>query len=222
MGAPYNRVKFSIAESDFYFKRVLTKNLLNNPFYNLMKDCNNGHELIKQLYLRQEDIFLIELYMPIMTGFEAIKFIRNSGNKTPIITYSPTFQADMYALLKPFSSVYYCEKKGMVITDILKNYVLSSTKSYDEYLLQWKDKTLEFYEEIEKEKMEKNRPTLIEIQIMRLSYEGLTNKEIGKKLNLSARTIDTYVSRLLQKLGLRNKIDLVRFCVEQGYYNYSK
>src|SRR5690625_1733210 len=104
-------INFSIAESDYYFKKVLVKNLLTNPFNRIVKDCNNGHELIKQLYLRKENIFLIDLFMPIMTGLEAIKFIRNSGNQTPIITYSSTYQSDVHSILKSYPSVYYCQKK---------------------------------------------------------------------------------------------------------------
>lgn len=76
-------------------------------------------------------------------------------------------------------------------------------------------------EYIQKQKNENYTPTVVELQIMKLSYQGLSNKEIAQELHLSLRTIDTYIARLLKKLNLRNKIDLVRFCVEQGFYNYN-
>ena len=40
-------------------------------------------------------------------------------------------------------------------------------------------------------------------------------------MNLSPRTVDTYIKRLTEKLGLKSKLDLVRFCVETGFYNTS-
>ncbi|HFK5520207.1 TPA: response regulator [Elizabethkingia anophelis] len=84
-------IRFSIADSDFYFKQFLLKMLLENPFYRVVNDCNNGHELISRLYRKQEDVFLINLYMPILSGLEAIKFIRQTNKTTPIITYSATY-----------------------------------------------------------------------------------------------------------------------------------
>ena len=212
---------FSIAESDYYFKEILVNSLLNNPFYHIVKNCNNGHELVSQLFIRHETVFLIDLYMPIMSGLETIRFIRHSGNNTPIITYSATFQADVSLMLEEFNSVYYCQKKSIVILDILKNYVLTTSKDYTEYLNEWKAQPFVVQEYMRRQQQGWYTPSLIEIQIMKLCYEGLSNKEIGQYLNLSGRTIDTYVTNLTQKLGLRNKIDLIRFCVEQGYYNSS-
>lgn len=215
------RMNFSIAESDYYFKEILVNTLLSNPFFSIAKNCNNGHELISQSYFHTENIFLIDLYMPIMTGYEAIKFIRQSGNQTPIITYSATFQSDISAQLMSMNNVYYCQKKSVVILDILKNYIFNPSNTYADYFKEWEKQSFEVIEYMNRQKKGWYEPSLIEIQIMKLCYEGLSNKEIGVYLNFSSRTIDTYINNLARKLGLRNKIDLIRFCVEQGYYNSS-
>ena len=55
--------KFSIAENDFYFKQFLVKMLQENPFYEIVSDCNNGSELINRLYRKQEAVFIINLFM---------------------------------------------------------------------------------------------------------------------------------------------------------------
>lgn len=216
-----NKTLISVAESDFYFKEILLKTLLINPFYSIVKNCNNGHELISQLYYRTETVFIIDLYMPIMTGFEAIKHIRKTDHQTPIITYSSTFQSDMYNNLSNIDHVYYCQKKSAVIIDMLKNYVIHPNRSYSQYIEEWKKQSADTLAYMNRQKKHWFEPSLIEVQIMKLCYEGLSNKEIGQYLNLSSRTIDTYIANLTQKLGLRNKIDLIRFCVEHGYYNSS-
>ncbi|TAF51122.1 MAG: DNA-binding response regulator [Oscillatoriales cyanobacterium] len=46
--------------------------------------------------------------------------------------------------------------------------------------------------------------------------EGLSNSEIGDRLFLSSRTIEKYVSRLLEKTNTRNRIELARFAIEHG------
>ncbi len=216
-----NIVRFSIADNDFYFKQFLLKTLLENPFYRVVNDCNNGNELVTRLYRRQEDVFIIDLYMPILSGLEAIKFIRETNSETPIITYSATYQADMAELLGRFPNVYYCQKNSIIVKDVLKNCVLSNSGSYQEYLQEWSRQSLAVQDYLQRQKKSQEELSVTEVQILKLSYEGFSNKEIGERINLSTRTIDTYINRLTDKLGLKSKLDLIRFCVENGYYNTS-
>ncbi|ATL42248.1 response regulator transcription factor [Elizabethkingia sp. HX WHF] len=214
-------IRFSIADSDFYFKQFLLKMLLENPFYRVVNDCNNGHELISRLYRKQEDVFLINLYMPILSGLEAIKFIRQTNKTTPIITYSATYQNDMDAIVSEIPNTYYCQKNSIVIRDILRNSILSKKVDFEDYRQEWSQQMLEVQDYMERQKKSQQDLSLSEIQMIKLCYEGYSNKDIGERMNLSTRTVDTYIKRLTEKLGLKSKLDLVRFCVESGYYNTS-
>lgn len=216
-----NTVRFSIADSDFYFKKIMIKTLLENPFYMLLNDCNNGHELVNRIYRRQEDVFVVELFMPVLSGIEAIKYIRKNNNDTPIITYSGTYQEDMAEILSKIPNLYYCEKKSNIIKDIIKGKVTSDTFDYESYTKSWEQQPLAVQEYMERQKKSQEELSPTEIQLMKFCYEGFSNKEIGEKLNLSTRTIDTYINRLTEKLGLKTKLHLIRFCVENGYYNSS-
>lgn len=220
-GNSTNLVRFSIAESDFYFKQFLIKMLLENPFYSIVNDCNNGNELINRLYRKQEDIFILNLFMPILSGIEAIKFIRETNNTVPILTYSSTYQEDMANLIGEIPNVYYCQKNSIIIKDLLRNCILAKTSNYEDYKSEWASQSQSVQNYMDRQKREQQDISVTEIQIIKLSYEGYSNKEIGDRINLSARTIDTYIIRLTEKLGLKSKLDLVRFCVEKGYYNSS-
>jgi two-component system response regulator NreC len=55
-----------------------------------------------------------------------------------------------------------------------------------------------------------------EREVLKLTAEGYGSGEIGKKLFLSPKTVDTYRSRLMQKLGLTHRAELVRFALETG------
>lgn len=214
-------MRFSIADSDFYFKKILIKMLTENPFYILLNDCNNGHELISRNYRRQEDVFIVELFMPVLSGLEAIKYIRQSNNETPIITYSGTYQEDMAEILSKIPNLYYCQKKSNVIKDIIKGKITGDNFDYETYTKQWEQQPLAVMEYMERQKKSQEELSPTEIQLMKFCYEGFSNKEIAEKLNLSTRTIDTYINRLTEKLGLKTKLHLIRFCVENGYYNSS-
>ena len=216
-----NTVRFSIADSDFYFKKIMIKMLLENPFNMLLNDCNNGHELISRIYRKQEDVFIVELFMPVLSGLEAIKFIRKNDHDTPIITYSGTYQEDMAEILEKIPNIYYCQKNSNIIKDIIKGQIMSQNFDYQAYSESWKQQPLAVQEYMNRQKQSQEELSPTEIQLMKFCYEGLSNKEIGEQLNLSTRTIDTYINRLTEKLGLKTKLHLIRFCVENGYYNSS-
>jgi DNA-binding NarL/FixJ family response regulator len=213
--------RFSVADSDFYFKQFLLKMLLENPFFRIVNDCNNGNELINRLYRKQEDIFVLSLFMPVLSGLEAIKYIRQTDTTTPILTYSATYQEDMAEILGKIPNVFYCQKNSIIVKDILRNCILSKNTNYDDYKKEWALQSQTVQEYMERQKREQQELTVTEIQIIKLCYEGYSNKEIGDRISLSTRTIDTYINRLTEKLGLKSKLDLARFCVENGYYNSS-
>ena len=212
--------RFSIAENDFYFKQFLVKMLSENPFYKIVNDCNNGNELINRIYRKQEDVFLINLFMPILSGIEAIKYIRKFNSETPILTYSTTYQEDMAGLIDEIPNTFYCQKNSIIIKELLRM-IIDDYGSYEEYKREWAEQSLAVKDYMERQKEGQKDLTVTEIQIIKLCYEGFSNKEIGERINLSTRTIDTYINRLTEKLELKSKLDLVRFCVEQGYYNSS-
>lgn len=55
-----------------------------------------------------------------------------------------------------------------------------------------------------------------EVEIVKLIAEGLSNKEIGEKLFISHRTVDTHRTNLMQKLGVHNIAGLVRLAIQEG------
>ncbi|MFQ5747704.1 MAG: response regulator [Gemmatimonadota bacterium] len=55
-----------------------------------------------------------------------------------------------------------------------------------------------------------------EREVLGLTAEGYSSREIGKKLFISPKTVDTYRSRIMQKLGLTHRSELVRFALRVG------
>jgi DNA-binding NarL/FixJ family response regulator len=56
-----------------------------------------------------------------------------------------------------------------------------------------------------------------ETDVVRLTAQGISNKEIAARLEVSVKTVETYKSRAAEKLGLRNRADIVRYCIAQGW-----
>ena len=55
-----------------------------------------------------------------------------------------------------------------------------------------------------------------ELQVLRLVARGYTSQQIAKQILVGVKTVETYRSRLTQKLGLRTRSDVVRFAVQMG------
>ncbi len=61
-----------------------------------------------------------------------------------------------------------------------------------------------------------------EFQVMLMISQGMSNTQISERLCLSPKTVSTYRSRLLEKLGANNEVDLVRIAVEQGMVDFAQ
>lgn len=55
-----------------------------------------------------------------------------------------------------------------------------------------------------------------EREILKLVAEGKTSREIAKRLSISPKTVDTYRSRLMSKIGVKNLAGLIKFAIQHG------
>jgi DNA-binding NarL/FixJ family response regulator len=56
-----------------------------------------------------------------------------------------------------------------------------------------------------------------EAGVLRLSAGGHSNKQISARLSISVKTVETYKARALEKLGIRSRVDVVRYAADQGW-----
>jgi two-component system response regulator NreC len=66
------------------------------------------------------------------------------------------------------------------------------------------------------EAMEKDLLSKREIEILRLTAEGLGNKEISDKLFISIRTVESHKNHIMQKLGLKSAVEMTRYAIKTG------
>ena len=55
-----------------------------------------------------------------------------------------------------------------------------------------------------------------ELEILKLVADGKTSREIAERLSISPKTVDTYRSRLMSKIGVKNLAGLVKFAIRHG------
>jgi two-component system response regulator NreC len=64
---------------------------------------------------------------------------------------------------------------------------------------------------------EKEPLTNREREVLKLTAEGFTNNEIAEQLVISPKTVDTYRQRIMEKLNLHHRSELIRYALKRGY-----
>jgi DNA-binding NarL/FixJ family response regulator len=55
-----------------------------------------------------------------------------------------------------------------------------------------------------------------ELEVIKLIAEGLTSEEVGQTLSIAKNTVDRHRDNILEKLGMRNRVDLTRYAIKRG------
>ncbi|MFP4133766.1 MAG: response regulator transcription factor [Halothece sp.] len=175
--------------------------------------ADNGKEALERLEEDIPDLIICDIMMPEMDGYELVERIREDSRISwiPVIFLSAKGQstdrvrglnigADVY-LIKPF------EPEELVAQ------VESSLKQANRFLERTSNGT--FAEEGEKiEVPEGVTLTRTETKVVQFVAQGLANREIAEKLNVSQRTVESHVSNMLNKTRLHNRTELARWAIQ--------
>lgn len=193
------------------------KALLNcSPLFQVIGEAGDGQQAIRMVEELRPDILLLDISMPIMSGVECIKEIKARGLSCRILVLT-MYDDDEYIkeVMRAGADGYVLKKSAdtELVEGILKIY--SGKKYLNETMSQT---LLDSLLKIHDEKNDHRNPyTLLsprEREVLRLLAQGHTNSEIASHLSLSAKTVDTYRSRIMNKLNVRKKSELVNYALQ--------
>lgn len=193
------------------------KALLNcSPLFQVIGEAGDGQQAIRMVEELRPDILLLDISMPIMSGVECIKEIKARGLSCRILVLT-MYDDDEYIkeVMRAGADGYVLKKSAdtELVEGILKIY--SGKKYLNETMSQT---LLDSLLKIQDEKNDHRNPyTLLsprEREVLRLLAQGHTNSEIASHLSLSAKTVDTYRSRIMNKLNVRKKSELVNYALQ--------
>nr|WP_262895927.1 response regulator transcription factor [Marivirga aurantiaca] len=175
---------------------------------------NDGKGLINHLRRNPTDVALIDLNMPQMDGFTAIKHIKAEGILCKLIILSTYADEKLVKQAEEIGVDAYVLKDAEPdeLAFTIKEVVENRYQFHFEHILRQADSNDRYPDDfIRKYKLSKR-----EIEIVVLVKDGLTNQEIADKLNLSVLTVTTHRKNIILKLEVKNTIGLVRFAIENG------
>jgi DNA-binding NarL/FixJ family response regulator len=173
----------------------------------------NGRDAVQQVSQLHPNVFVADIAMPEMNGIEATRQIRERSPETQVVILSMHSTPDhiVHALETGARGYLLKENAGSEIVDAVR--AVHAGKRY------FCEKVTDI---LAKHVARRNNPNPIdslsqrEREILQLVAEGSSSIEIAGKLSLSPKTVDTYRSRLMQKLEIHDVAGLVKFSILHG------
>lgn len=186
----------------------------------LLAEANNGQQALALCESLQPDMVMMDIDMPVMNGLEATIQIKK---KFPSIRIMVLTMHDEAALIKRIMEV---GADGYMLKNADQQELVSAIRKIAAGEKHFSEKVLQALKDGKTDSSQFSlRPTdsvLLstlterEVEILRLLAEGLSNKEIGDKIFISHRTVDTHRTNLMKKLDVHNVAGLIRFAIRNG------
>jgi DNA-binding NarL/FixJ family response regulator len=187
-------------------RRILSE--IAHPF--IVGEAANGAEALDLATSQQWDIVMLDISLPDRSGLEVLKAIKKARPALPVLVLS-MYPVDQYALrvLRAGGAGYLTKESApdQLLEAVRKvtagmRYI---TPEVAECIAQdWNRNPVKSVHEALSDR---------EFEVMRLIVSGKSVGDIAKELSLSAKTVSTYRTRVLQKLHLRHNAELTHYAV---------
>jgi DNA-binding NarL/FixJ family response regulator len=191
--------------------------LAGQPDIEVVAEAGNGLEAVELADRLQPTVVLMDIRMPVLDGLEATRRILDAG--APRILILTTFDLDEYVYEALAAGA-----SGFVLKDDPPEQLITAirTVAAGEALL-----SPTITARVIKQFTRMPRPTPIprfdeltmrEQEVFRLLANGLSNTEIAQELFISDTTVKTHITHILQKLGLRDRVQAVVLAYQNGLF----
>lgn len=185
------------------------------PRMEVVGEAANGDDGVDQARTLKPDVILMDLSMPGSDGLDAVRRISALGLKSHVLVLTVHAEEEYLVPVVDAGASGYLTKTS-ADTDLLE---AIRVVARGQVFLPPKAATLLLRRYREAEGSEGpgvQDLSAREREVLALTAEGFSSREIGEKLFISPKTVDTYRSRIMEKLGLAHRSELVRFALRVG------
>jgi len=210
-------IKIFIADDHAVVREGLRLILEAEGDISVIGEATNGQLAVRQVQKLAPDVAVMDIAMPKLNGIEATAQISNSKIVTKVIIFSMhSSKEHIFRALEAGAQGYLLkESAGKEIVKAVRSVYAGrlflsdriSRALIDGYIQQRRADS-------KKSPLERLSPR--EREVLQLVVEGKSSAEIADSLFLSPKTVETYRSRLMQKLGLKDLPSLVKFAIQHG------
>jgi two-component system, NarL family, nitrate/nitrite response regulator NarL len=181
----------------------------------VMAHASDGVELLDLLKIHQPDVIISDIDMPELNGIEATQKIKKTFPHIKVIALTMHNDKSMITKMSEAGA------SGYVLKNIGRDELIKAIKEVNVGKTFYSSEVTQTL--LSNSQKEQNDLVLLEaltereIEILKLIAEGLSNTQIGEKLFISPRTVDTHRTNLMKKIGANNIAALIRFAYKNGF-----
>jgi len=211
------KIRVLVADDHAIIREGLRVMLGNQPDMEVVGSAANGREAVRLVDEHEPDVVVIDISMPELNGIEAISQMlpRHPHIKVIVLSIHETKPYD-YRTLKAGAKGYLLkETAGLEVVEAVRAVYRGErylSQRISDLLTNVAFRNLEVPMEVSP--LEQLSPR--EREILQLVAEGKTSQEIAVRLSISPKTVDTYRSRLMRKIGVEDVAGLVKFAIQHG------
>ena len=211
-------VRVVVADDHGVVRAGFAELLDTQPDFTVVGTAADGEEAVRVCTSVRPDVVLMDVRMPVMDGIEATRRLALLGDGAPYVIILTTFDLDdyVYDALRAGAS-------GFLLKDVTAERLFDAVRVVaggDALLASGITRRLisEFahLRPVATRQAELSSLTKRENEVLLLVAEGLSNTEIAARLVVTEETVKTHVSRVLSKLGLRDRTQEVIAAYESG------
>lgn len=206
-----NPIKIVLAD-DHEIVRAGIKRLLSiDKSIKIVAEAQNGREAVDLVQYFKPDIALLDILMPIMTGIEAVKEIKEVSPLTFTVILTAFEDSKHLELALNTGADGYLTKdiKSKDLTEAIHK-VMDGERVFSKSILLILQNHYVTKSHIEEPPVS---ITKREQEILNLISDGLTSHDIATELNLSIRTVESHRYNLMQKLNLKSAAQLIKYAI---------
>ncbi len=224
---PTGRIKLLLAD-DHAVVRAGTRQLLERqPDFDIVGEAVDGEEAVRLTEELQPDVVVMDVRMPKISGVEATRRIKAENSQVRVLVLTAHDDDEyVFALLQAGANGYLLKTAEIdelvkAIRTVAAGQSALAPAVVGKVVAQFTGgKTL--LDVLSHPQEEYSGLTERELEILRLVGEGLSNKQIGKELFISDRTVQAHLSNIFAKLGVNTRTEAVMYAVRNGWINTSK
>ena len=217
-----NRIRVLLVDDQALFRAGVRMLVSSQHDLAFVGEAANGAEGVTRVEDTAPDVVLMDIRMPVMDGIAATTEIlsraHRAGRAAPRIVALTTFDLDEAA-----ARAIRAGASGFVLKDAEPEFLLAAIRTvHAGNAVIAAGATRELFRYFASETPAKPQPeefttlTAREREIFVLAARGLSNAEIAGSEYLSEATVKTHISRILAKLGLRDRVQMVVYAFEHG------
>jgi DNA-binding NarL/FixJ family response regulator len=204
-------IRILLADDHVLFREGLKQILGKHKELRVMDEAGSGTEALEKIYHNRYDVVILDISMPGRSGLDILGEIRSERPDLPVLILS-MHPEDQYAVrvLRAGAAGYLTKESAAseLITAIHK--VASGGRYISAEVAERLADAVKIDHQAAPHQQLSNR----EFQVMRMLAAGKTLREIAESLILSEKTITTYRARILEKMNLRNNVDLSHYAIQ--------